>query len=223
MTTPSAPGQGDAADNAGHDDPAGQPARVDLGKSDDQAKDASFDPYRFGKPEHPVPPEYAPPGYAGGYSPVPAQPQPHPYGAPPYTSPPYPPSYPGYGPPYPPPYTSPPYPPSYPGYGQQRSGNGKAVAALVLGILSIVMFWLTVFDLVFIVAALVFGLLGLRASTVSGHGRGTAIAGLICMGVGTVAAILWTTVLFGAVDKCGGFEHTGTSNSEFQDCIRDQL
>jgi len=36
-----------------------------------------FDPYRFGAPEHPVPPEFAPPGYK---PPVAVKPPPDPFG-----------------------------------------------------------------------------------------------------------------------------------------------
>ena len=44
-----------------------QPGSDDAGRgsspSGDPASPLDFDPYRYGKPEHPIPPEYAPPGY----------------------------------------------------------------------------------------------------------------------------------------------------------------
>jgi len=43
---------------------------VDLSKAE-PAEEAPFDPYRFGKPEHPIPAEYAPPGYTGPIIPTP--------------------------------------------------------------------------------------------------------------------------------------------------------
>ena len=110
MTVPPEPNRADGAD---------EPAPPD------------FDPYRYGKPDHPIPPEYAPPGYVPPVPPAPAAPSPA--------------QYPGYS--YPPP------PPGYPPYGAPRAGNGKATIALVLGILSIVFCWLSIFDLVLAVPA----------------------------------------------------------------------
>ena len=210
MTTPwgSSGGAGDSDESR-----AGEPVNLDKPSSGtpqfdaprDPAADAPFDPYRFGRPDHPVPPEYAPPGYASsGYHPTP-QPPPHTGPQPP----PYP--YPGS------------VPPPYYGYPQRRTGNGKATAALVLGILSIVFFWLSLLDAVFIILALIFGLLGLSDSRLrGGHGRGLAISGLICMGVGAAAALLWTSMLVHAVNNCGGFG-TDTSSTEFDQCVSDHL
>jgi hypothetical protein len=205
MTTPSAPGSPD-------DGSAGNPGEpVNLGKSGEPRAEAPFDPYRFGKPDHPVPPEFAPPGYGGGYSPVP---EPSPYAAQ------QPPPYPGYPPPYQ--YGAPP-PPPYHGYAQPRAGNGKAIAALVFGILSIFFFWLSLLDIVFVILALVFGVLGLSESRRHGSGRSMAIAGLVCMGVGAAAAMLWTAALVHAVNQCGGFDNADTGNSAFEQCVSDHL
>jgi hypothetical protein len=229
MTTPSDP-------------EPGQPPRegVDLGKSD-PAGDAPFDPYRFGKPEHPIPAEYAPPGYTGPVAPPPtpyAAPT-NPYGAPPpqpqnpFSNPPGTPYAGGPPPPqqpqqppyqYPPPqygYGSP-APPPYSGYAQPRTGNGKAIAALVLGICSIVFCWLSFFDAVFVILALIFGLIAL-SETKKGRsgGRGLAIAGLICTVVGALLATIISVKVVQAIDKCGGLDRSG--NSSFNQCIRDNL
>jgi hypothetical protein len=189
-----------------------------------------FDPYRFGAPEHPVPPQYAPPGYQ---PPPPTGPPPAPYPAP------Y--GHPGYGPIYPPPGFPPPgypqsgnpqpgYPqPGYPGqpfappaynpYAQQRAGNGKATAALVLGILSIVFFWSSVFDLALIIPALICGFLGLSEARLPGRG-GAALcrAGLICTAVGVVAALLFTIFAVHRIDHCTDLY--GSSGSSYHSCIR---
>ncbi len=198
---------------------------VDLGKSSSgsssgessstgagHGNEGAFDPYRFGKPDHPVPPEYAPPGYA-------PETPPSPYGSAgnaPYgqTGTPYPPpspwGAPGYGP-----------PPGHYATAQPR-GNGKAVAALVLGIVSIVMFWLSFFNGLFIVLALVFGILGLtEAGSRGGAGKGMAIAGLICMGVGTVATVLYTVWLLHIANQCGGLDNGGDPG--FSQCVRDHF
>jgi hypothetical protein len=245
---------------------------VDLGKGErpaepasEPADDAPFDPYRFGRPDHPIPAEYAPPGYTGPIAPPatpppppPATPPPPPYGRPganpygnagsnPYGSA-YGPPPPGYGSDNPfanppgtpytdprqqqPPYQYPgppspygpgaPVPPPYRGYTQPGGNSGKAVAALVLGILSIVFCWLSIFDAIFIILALIFGLLAL-SETKNGRskGRGMAVAGLVCLVIGALLATIISVKVFRAVDRCGGFDQT--NQSSFNQCLRDNL
>ena len=204
---------------------------VDLGKQ--QPPEEPFDPYRFGKPEHPIPAEYAPPGYTGPT--VPSGPRSYPgatdnpFGNPPGTpySPygPPPPGYPPSGPPpswppTPPGYGAPP-PPPYSHYSQPKPGNGKAIAALVLGILAVVLFWLSVLDAFLIIPAIVFGVLGLTESRRTGNGRGLALAGLICAAVATVAATVFTVFVVHAANECGGLHNNNTPG--FQQCVRDHL
>jgi hypothetical protein len=161
--------------------------QVSLDKEQDDTEQVPFDPYRFGAPEHPVPPEYAPPGY------VPPPPK-----APP--PPPGPERY-GYGYGYPPrqPYPPPPEP-VYRAYGS----NAKAIAALVFGIASIVLCWLSIFDLLPIVVAIVFGILGINEAKRRGDGRGRkmAIAGIVCAGVGLILAIVLTVYFFNRIKPC---------------------
>jgi len=262
MTTPSDPENGQSP-----------PDPVNLGKAEPAAtaepvEDAPFDPYRFGKPDYPIPAEYAPPGYTG---PIAAPPNPYaggppgsppppganpanPFANPPGTSygpngpqPPYaggPPPYPtgpaaspygqpaesplGYGSapqqPYgaPPPYGYGLQPPPYSGYVQPTSTNGKAIAALVLGIASIVLCWLSIFDAVFVILALIFGLIAL-SETKNGRsrGRGLAVAGLVCMVVGALLATLISVKVFRAVDRCGGLNQA--DRSSFNQCLKDNL
>src|SRR5579875_1991811 len=171
MTNPSPP-----------DEPAERPG-VNLGKDPDPSAEAPFDPYRFGRPEHPIPAEYAPPGSTGPTTPAATPYGQDPYGRPsenPFGNPPGTP----YGPPpsqYPPyGYSGPPQPPQYSAYGpptQHRSG--KAVAGLVLGICAIVFCWLTVLDGVFVVLGFVFSLIALgETRRLNLPGRGMALAGL---------------------------------------------
>lgn len=206
---------------------------VDLGKHE-PAEEAPFDPYRFGAPEHPIPSEFAPPGYTGPTIPTPPVSGPpagtsggyptapdNPFGNPPGT--PYgqqPPYYPGPGP-YG--YGAPP-PPPYHGYPQPRTGNGKAITALVLGIVSILFCWLLFFDVVFVVLALIFGLIALGESRDGrSGGRGLAIAGIACSVVGALLATLVTIVIFRAANECGGLTSTNTQTTEFQNCLRDHI
>lgn len=240
MTTPSDPERDDK-----------QPADgVSLEKGD-PAGEAPFDPYRFGKPDHPIPAEYAPPGYTGPVIPA-ASPYPpadpwnrtpaggttNPFDNPPGT--PYPPSGqypqgtypPGQYPPaqyppgqYPPgryggpsgPYGGP--PPPWHGYAQPRSGNGKAVTSLVLGILSIVCCWLLFFNAVLVIPALVFGFLALgEARRPGGTGHGIAVAGVVCAVIGALLATMFTVLIFRAANRCGGFSENNQPG--FSHCVR---
>lgn len=222
MTTPSSP--------SGHDGPDDQAAKVDLGKHGDGgagAADTPFDPYRFGRPEHPVPPEFAPPGYvpdpptdpsanpygaASPYGPPPGQygAPPNPYGAQHVAQ-----QYQPYGPP----------PGQYPGYGYgaPTGTNGKALTAMILGIASIPLFFLTFLDLALIVPALVFGILGLRESKRrNGRGRGQAIAGLTCLIVGAIGATVFTVWVFTRVGSCEHYLRDG-DNTGYHQCVNDRF
>jgi hypothetical protein len=201
---------------------------VDLTKGDGAETPEPFDPYRFGKPEHPIPAEYAPPGYTGPTVPTPPPspyggypgPTPNPFGNPPGTPygnqpPPY--QYPAQGP-----YGYGPTPPPYHGYPPPRAGNGKAVAGLVLGIVSIVLCWLSFFDAVFVILGLIFSIIALN-ETKDGRssGRGMAVAGLVCTIVGALLASVLTVLIVRAADKCGGFSND--TSDQWQTCVRDNV
>jgi hypothetical protein len=184
----------------------------------DPTSPLDFDPYRFGKPDHPVPPEYAPPGY------VPPTPMPPPTQPPPQ-QPVWPPvdmtkqqppqygAYPGYTP-------HPPPPPGYPAYGMVQQTNGKATAALVLGILSILLFFLTFLDLGLAIPAIILGALGLRdvKRDPARGGRGRALAGVICGSIGTVMIIVMLVIVIARIAPC---IHSGGGVS--QSCVNDHL
>jgi hypothetical protein len=191
--------------------------------------DPPFDPYRFGAPEHRVPPEYAPPGFEQtGYNPPVPPPDPVVPPVPPYAAPPsapvnpYNPGPPANGPygqpphgyqpyvqqpppnqPYGPPSGYPTPPPNYYGYPQPGAGNGKALAGLILGILSCVFFFFTIADAVLIVPGFIFSLMGLSEARRTGVRRGMARWGLTLTIIGTVLAVVLFTiaiVLFGRTD-----------------------
>lgn len=126
-----------------------------------------------------------------------------------------PPPPPGYGGQAPPPY---PYPPQANPYGQPQpyaaaaygyaapqQGNGMAVAALVLGIVSLVLSWVPFFDWILGALAIIFGAIGMSAAKQrGGAGRGMAVAGLV-LGIITVALgvlfVFWVFAVFNGV--CG--------------------
>ena len=189
----------------------------------DPAGEAPFDPYRFGKPEHPIPAEYAPPGYTGPT--IPSTPA-SPYGSPtanPFANPPGtpygpPPPY-GHGAPPPYGYGAPP-PPPYHGYPPPPTGNGKAVAGLVFGILSIVLFVFSVFDGIFVILGLVFSIIALNEAKAGRGGRGLALAGLVCAIIGGLLAALMTVLLVRVANHCGDLQD---NRDQFQTCIRHHM
>ncbi len=184
---------------------------VSLSKPADEPLD--FDPYRFGAPDYPIAPEYAPPGYrppAGQAQPAPQAPygQPARYGqqAPQYPSLPQAPAPPSYNAQYP----------------QPSTGNGKATAALVLGIASIVLCWTSVLDIIPIALAIVFGILG-RNDAVrlpNRGGRGMAVSGLICALVGAVLATTLTIYFYGRIKPCLDYS---PNSSQYKTCIQERL
>jgi VanZ family protein len=223
MTTPSEPPQDTPSEG------------VDLGKHETPAEEEPFDPYRFGKPDYPIPAEYAPPGYTGPVVPAtnPYQP-PNPFAAPPpgaptvnpfsnppgtpyspsqQQTPPYPPYRYGYGPGAPPPYQ---------GYTPFPRRSGKAVAALVFGILSIVFSLASFFDIVFVILGLVFGFLALSETKVPGvGGRSMAVSGLACTLVGALLATVLTVLIIHAANDCGGLGNSSAPG--WQQCVRDNF
>jgi tellurite resistance protein TehA-like permease len=92
-----------------------------------------------------------------------------------------------------------------------------AVAALVLGIIAIPACLLAFFDAVFVVLALVFGIVVLRTQR---PGRGLATAGIACALVGAVLATLVTVALNHRIEQCGGWGHLGDPG--FQTCLNNE-
>ena len=80
-----------------------------------------------------------------------------------------------------------------------------AVAALVLGILSLILSWLLVVDFILAVLAIIFGAVGLStAGKRGGAGRGMAIAGLILGALTIVLGIIFWIVVYGVITStCG--------------------
>jgi hypothetical protein len=70
--------------------------------------------------------------------------------------------------------------------------NGLAVAALVCGILAIVLFFTIVFPFILGGLAVIFGAIGIGTANKGGPHKGLAIAGLICgvVGIGLAVAFI---------------------------------
>lgn len=85
-------------------------------------------------------------------------------------------------------------------------GAGLATASLVLGVLSLAFVWIPLVGMIAWILAplgLIFGLVALRRPI----GRGAALAGAICSGIGLLACIGWL-LLFGAAAATGDWEVT---------------
>jgi hypothetical protein len=108
------------------------------------------------------------------------------------------------------------YPP--PG-GGDRPGNGKAVAGFVLGIVGLVLFFFTLFDLIPIVLAFVFSIQGLQASKRGKGQRGLAVAGLVLASVATVVVLAFVTFFAIRANHCQQHHDPGTKS--YNQCLID--
>jgi hypothetical protein len=139
---------------------------------------------------------------AGGYAPTPSDPgYSDPLSVPPAD--PYPPGAGAYPPgagsyPMPPGVYPPPPPYGAPDpYAQAPTGNGYAVTALVLGLISLILSWFPGVDWVLAALAIIFGAVGIStAGRRGGAGRGMAIAGLVLGVVTAVLGIIFWAVIY---------------------------
>ena len=97
----------------------------------------------------------------------------------------------------------PPPPPPPPGtYAAPATGqqNGLAIAGMVLGIASVVLFFLTWPATIVAIVGLILSLVGLNKSKqLGGLGRGMAIAGVVTSSIGLVASIIFLIVVAGKI------------------------
>lgn len=101
---------------------------------------------------------------------------------------------------------------------EQRRGNGFGVAALILGILTVVAFAIPFVNYVAIATGVIGVILAIVGLTRKGRPHGTSIAGLIISAVGTILAIVmvvvYSAIFFAASDavdksnKAAAAEHT---------------
>jgi hypothetical protein len=99
----------------------------------------------------------------------------------------------------------PPPPPAPPAI---QPTNGMAVASLVLGILSLLLFFTVVPPFILGALAVIFGALGLSKAKQGAPNKGLAVAGLICGGVGILAAIAFIALVVTAGDVVTNFTYT---------------
>jgi len=80
---------------------------------------------------------------------------------------------------------------------QQQGGNGLAVAGLVMGILSLVLFWIPFLGILLGLLGLIFGGIGIGRANKVGKGKGMAIAGLVMGIIGLLLGLAWIFLLVG--------------------------
>jgi hypothetical protein len=91
---------------------------------------------------------------------------------------------------------APPPMPGAPAIAPAYTSNGLAVGALVVGIVSLVLFFIPGFGALLGIVAIVLGALGIaRANRIGGKQRGVAIAGLVCGAVGLVVNVLFVVLI----------------------------
>ena len=110
----------------------------------------------------------------------------------------------GSGPPQdqPPPPSGYPAPGAYGGGPPARPSNGIGIAALVVGIVSLFLFWIPFLGLVLAILALVFGIIGIRkASRGEATNKGMAITGVVTGALALVGALIVSVVFIFFVDE----------------------
>ncbi len=95
---------------------------------------------------------------------------------------------------------TPPPMPGAPGAPPASSSNGFAVTSLVLGILSIVLFFTIWIPFILAILAIIFGALGISNARKGAPKKGLAIAGLICGIAGAAIAVLFIVLIVSAVN-----------------------
>lgn len=163
----------------------------------------------------PVPPSnpFAPP------PPPPAAPQ---YPAPQYPAPPQPASAPpGYGQPapygQPAQYPAPTPPPTQPGAG------GLAIAALIIGIASLVLFWVPYLGLLGAIVGLILGIVAWAGAGKRNRPKGTAIAGTIISAVAIAAGLVVTIFISVLIARIADCADPQLNDRQQQQCVDNKL
>lgn len=99
----------------------------------------------------------------------------------------------------------------------RREGKGLSIAALVLGLLGLALFFVPLIGVLLGIVAVVLGVLGLRRA-----GRGMAIAGIVLGALALIiGGVLWY-LAYTVGQDC--LEETGeNSGSAFQECLEREL
>lgn len=109
---------------------------------------------------------------------------------------------------------------------QQKSGNGFGVAALVLGIIAIVLAFIPVVGIVAFVLGPIAIILGIVGVTKKYRPKGTSIAGIILGAIGLIVAIIMTAIVgsfVNAIDEEVNNGSTGTVEESSAPAAEDEV
>ena len=108
---------------------------------------------------------------------------------------------------YQPPYQSAQYQNYQQNYTEPKN-SGKAVASLVLGIISIVLCASSVLTIITGIIGLIFGI-----KEASGNNKGMAIGGIVTSSIGILRSLIWTVVYIAAIIAAVALVQNGDVNS----------
>lgn len=120
-----------------------------------------------------------------------------------------------------------------------KDGKGMGIASLVLGIVSVLLFWLLGLFIIAALIGLILGIISVVRASKARAGKGFGIAGLILNGLGLIlnGLILVLSLIFGAAmiqvfndpdvrscwDTYMGTEMTTQDQADFEQCINDAV
>lgn len=120
-----------------------------------------------------------------------------------------------------------------------KDGKGMGIASLVLGIVSVLLFWLLGLFIIAALIGLILGIISVVRASKARAGKGFGIAGLILNGLGLIlnGLILVFSLIFGAAmiqvfndpdvrscwDTYMGTEMTTQDQADFEQCVNDAV
>ena len=125
-----------------------------------------------------------------------------------------------------------PYAPPAPGYGYAYAPppaptapptNGLGVAALVVGVIALLICWVPVIGVLVGLAALGLGIGGWVRGRRTGGGIGLAVAGTVLGALAVVLGILATVLLFSLLGTLADCDRPGFTDEQVSQCIEDKL
>jgi len=96
------------------------------------------------------------------------------------------------------------------------TSNGMAIAALVLGLSGLVLFFTCGFGILLCVLGIVFGFIGLSKAKQIGKGKGMSLAGIILGAVGIIGGILFIVLIAITADDAND-DRTGAADTSDYD------
>ena len=100
-----------------------------------------------------------------------------------------------------------------------RQGNGLAIAGMILGILSLVSFWIVFVSVPLGLVGFILSILGMGQAKTTGTGKGMAVTGLVLSILGIVASVgllvliwFWKDMITSVADSWNTIRDGGDAN-----------